>query len=296
MTRITAIAVIVLSTACDPTGTGPTGGTTPDSVVYNIAPCGSIAVTDTAVSTELDAPAVFEVGQLVGGRIDPEATTNFRHFWDIDLAPGVYHLVADNTVPDGSSTNTGIQIKQLDAAGVEVDTLIRGNEIDHRVRSHTVVSVNSRTTLRLEIESVFGLEDYLIGVFENETPVPSPYFEMCPTTTPIELGVPLEVALGEEALEDADEAWLTFDAGAADYSFLVDSEQVSGASTNLIYSMSVVDRFGQVSRYEDIIFANEIDVTSRHTGALSVGEPAGYWIRVINGHDALDLTITLDED
>lgn len=292
MTRM--LTLVALLTACDPIVTP--GGGTGDPVQYNTAPCDSIAETAATPSTDIDAPTVFEVGQIVGGRIDPDATTNFRHFWDVDLPRGTYHLVVDNYTADGSSTNIGLEINQLDAVGVEIDRLIGGNEIDHRTRLHTVVVAESNTTLRLEVNPKFGIEDYLIGVFENATPVPSPYFESCPPTTPLVLDTPLDFTLDEEALEDADEVWLTFDADPGDYTFTIDAEQVGGTSTNLIYDVDVVDRFGQAERYVDVMRANEIDISARLQGSFSVGEAASYWVRIINGHDALDLSVTLTED
>ncbi|MEO0604406.1 MAG: hypothetical protein AAF211_23435, partial [Myxococcota bacterium] len=135
MTRHFALfATLGSLVACDPTMPGSDSPVSdPDiEVQYVTAPCGSITISPTEPSTDLDAPARFALGEIVGGRLDPEATTNFRHFWDVDLEEGVYHLVADSDVPGGASTNTGIAIVQLDAAGVELDTLVRGNEIDHR--------------------------------------------------------------------------------------------------------------------------------------------------------------------
>ncbi|MEM6926001.1 MAG: hypothetical protein AAF602_03645 [Myxococcota bacterium] len=297
MSRALVASALILCSlfACDPETPDAPGVVAPDVVVqYVTAPCGSIPPTPTEASTDLDAPAVFEVGQIVGGRIDPDAATNFRHFWDVALDEGVYHMVVDNDVPDGTSTNTGIQIVQLDGAGVELDTLVRGNEIDHRARLHEVVVADRRTTLRLEVSSVFGIEDYALGVFEMSTAVPSPFFEQCPVTTPLERGVPLDLTLAAEDLDDRDEVWLTFDADVGDYAFTVDAEQLSGESTNLQYRMEVVDRFGQRSRVEEILRANAIDVTTRLVGDLTVGEPSSYWLRLINDNDGLSVTITLD--
>ncbi|MEN0068366.1 MAG: hypothetical protein AAGA48_39970 [Myxococcota bacterium] len=297
MSRIPVASALVLSSlfACDPETPDASVGSDPDVVVqYVTAPCGSIPPNTTAPSTDLDAPGVFEVGQIVGGRIDPEATTNFRHFWDVELEGGVYHLVVDNDVPDGTSTNTGIHVVQLDGSGVELGTLVRGNEIDHRVRLHDVIVADRQTTLRLEVSSVFGIEDYALGVFEMTTGVPSPFFDTCPDTTALALGVPLDFTLPGEDIDDLDEVWLTLDADIGDYQFTVDAEQISGESTNLQYRMEIVDRFGQRSRAQEVLRANAIDVTTRLVGELTVGEPSSYWLRLVNDHDGLDVTVTVD--
>ncbi|MEM6931309.1 MAG: hypothetical protein AAF602_30545, partial [Myxococcota bacterium] len=204
MTRHSAVFFALGSlVACDPTMSGSDSPVAdPDvEVQYVTAPCGTIGVSTTEPSTDLDAPALFEVGEIVGGRLDPEATTNFRHFWDVEIEEGVYHLVVDNDVPGGGSTNTGIEVVQLDGAGVELDTLLRGNEIDHRVRLHTVIVADRATTLRLEVSSVHGLEDYQLAVFEGDAAVPSPFFDECPDTTPLMPGVPLAVTLPAEDLD-----------------------------------------------------------------------------------------------
>ncbi|MBX2799955.1 MAG: hypothetical protein KTR31_19905 [Myxococcales bacterium] len=292
MTRLPILAVALV--ACDPeegTGADPDG-----PVVYETAPCGSVDVVDTEPSTDVDAPATFAVGEIVEGRLDPEATTNFRHFWDVDLGRGTYHLVLDESTPDGGTTNMGLAIERLDAAGVEIETLIRGNEIDHRIRLHTVVVIDSPTTLRMEISNVFRMEDYQLGIFTNGVGVPSPFFEDCAPTTPIELGVPLDMSLPAAVAEDDDEIWLTFDAAPGDYGLTVDATQASGSSTNIQYGIAALDRFGQRDRYVDVLRANEIDVTTRLVGGFNVGEPASYWVRVVNDFQALELTLTLEEE
>ncbi|MEO0606285.1 MAG: hypothetical protein AAF211_32955, partial [Myxococcota bacterium] len=149
-------------------------------------------------------------------------------------------------------------------------------------------------TLRLEVSSVFGLEDYQLAVFEGDAAVPSPFFDACPATTPLMPGAPLDVTLPAEDLDDLDEVWLTFAASPGDYRFTVDAEQLSGESTNLQYRIDVVDRFGQRSRYASILRANEIDVSARLVGDLSVGETANYWVRLVNGNDGLGLTVDLE--
>ncbi|MEL6189097.1 MAG: hypothetical protein AAFU79_31125, partial [Myxococcota bacterium] len=250
----------------------------------------------TPPGTNLDNPATFAVGEIVGGRIDPDSTSNFRHYWDIELEPGLYHLLLEESTPDGRRTNVGLQVAQLDDTGVEQQRLLRGNEIDHRNREHTLVDIQAATTLRLEVSTVFGMEDYRLAVFENAAPVPSPFFEDCPIFMPIGFGTPVNLTLGDKAAEDDDEAWLTFAAPAGDYRFTVDAEQSSGVSTNLQYELGVMDRFGQEDRYVRVVRANEIDVIDRQVGSLNTGEAASYWVRIENSHDALNLTVTLEQD
>lgn len=273
-------------------GTGAAGsggsGAALSLPVYNRAECGTIAASALAPSTNQATPTPFTAAQIVTGRIDPESLTNSEHHWAIQLAPGFYHLVADARRPDGTSSNIGLKVTRPSPSGEE--SLIWGNEIAKSYRDEAFFEVTASSTVTLKVISAFGIEDYQMGVFPNATPVPSPLFDKCPTVKPLMLGESASFTFGSDAGE---EQWFLIDLALSNYKFLLDAAHADGVSTNIIYDVDVLDRFGQESRAKGVVSPNDIGVRSTAQGTLVVGEAGSYWIRLRNGGKDLTTTMTV---
>ena len=267
---------------------GNTGASTP---LFARSECGTIAPSDLAPSTSTTAPASFALGQLVGGRIDPASTSNREHQWVVQLAAGFYHLVVDSRTADGTNGNIGIQVTRRPDIGSE-ERLLSGNEIARRYRDEAFFEVKTAALVPLKVISNFGMEDYLMGVFANGTPVPSPAFDKCPTVMPLALGQPTPFTVGPFGT-DSGEQWFLVDFKVGNYKFLVDATLTSGVSGNLAYQVDVMDQFGQDSRAKRIVSDNQIGVHFTAGGMLAVGETGSYWVRLHNGFGGLDVTMTV---
>ncbi len=266
-----------------------------ETPLFAVTDCGSIAVGDEDYSTNLDAPATFSVGTLVEGRIDPDSASNQRHYWDTSLPAGNYHLVLDTSRVDDSSSNIGLLIEELDRIGVVQGQLIRGNEIDRKVRLHTFFTVPFETLLRLQITPNFDTEDYVLGIFPNGTGVSSPFFDECPTLVDLSLDVEQTIDLADEGM-NGEEQWFTLTVDPGDYRFTLDATRVDGENSNIIFEIGSYDQFGQASRYSQILRANEINTTVRLSEIWNVTEAGTYWIRMRNTQPAITLQLTIAEE
>jgi len=232
--------------------TGEPANEDSDTPVFVSGNCGSIPPADTSSSSNIDAPAIFSPNSIVGGRIDPDAVTNKVHYWDVDLVAGHYHLVLDSSTIDGSNTNIGLVVTELNLSGVEVEGLVSVNKIDNRTREHAFVEIKTDRTLRLKITPKFGAEDYFIGVFQNTLAVPSPHFTNCFPIGNMAVGGTQNITMS-----DYDEQWFTIDLEAKNYELTVDATVTDGSNTNIQYTVSTLDRFGQASR-EDMCTENQM--------------------------------------
>jgi hypothetical protein len=100
-----------------------------------------------------------------------------------------------------------------------------------------------------------------------------------------------------EAEGTADEAeWYQIDLETGDYSFLVEAAQADNVETNLQYTLTALDQFGQEDRGEQVIWVNAIDTSFADSGTLVVTEPKTYFVRVLNGNNELDMKLTVSEE
>ncbi|MDD9945271.1 MAG: hypothetical protein OXU20_29780 [Myxococcales bacterium] len=266
----------------------------PSTPMYLQAECGTIEPSDPSVSSSRSEPTSFSLGQLVGGRIDPDSVSNQEHYWRIELAKGFYHLVLDAETSDGDHTNIGLTVDWLDGDGVDQGRLLRGNDIDWRTRIATFIEVESDQTMVLRVTPNFSMEDYLLGIFVNGTAVPSPRFVDCPTLTPLSLDDPASFALASGDPSER-EVWFSTELNVGDYEFIADAVQADGNSTNLQHSLYAVDQFGQEGRVTEVLRANEIDTSFTVRGSLMVGEGGLHYFRMTNRNDPLDVTLTVKE-
>jgi DNA-binding CsgD family transcriptional regulator len=192
---------------------------------------------------------------------------------------------------DGANTNVGIAVTRRPATGTE-ERLVSGNEIARHYRDEAFFEVTSSASVPMKVVSKFGMEDYLMGVFANGTPVPSPAFRDCPTVMPLTLGQPTTLTLGASGTS-TEEQWFLVDLGLGNYEFVLDATLPTGMSSNLGYAVEVLDRFGEVSRAKRIVVENEIGVHFTAQGMLAVGEAGPYWVRLRNGYGELNVTMTV---
>ncbi len=273
-------------------GSTGAGGTsmTASTPQFVRADCGSISASTLQPVTSGTGATTFAVGQLVGGRVDPDSVANQTHRWAIQLAAGFYHLVMDGRTADGASTNLGLRIERQLAAGGK-DVLFSGNEIARQYRDEAFFQVAAGELVTLQVTSVFAMADYRMAVFANGIPVPSPLFDKCPTVTPLVLGQPASFTLGAVGAA-TEEQWFLVDLPTGNYKFSVDAVQADGQDTNLIYQVDALDRFGEESRAKQVIRENKIGPHFTAEGMLSVGEHAAFWVRLRNGNKDLNMMLT----
>ena len=95
----------------------------------------------------------------------------------------------------------------------------------------------------------------------------------------------------------ASEVWFRSERDVADYTLAVDTLVASGALTNIIFSVTPCEQFGQADRKETVSTTNVLDTTSASAGDILFSDPVPRWIRFRNGHRApLDVTSTLTRD
>lgn len=293
-----------------PDGTGSSEGSgqnpsTPDvdlatRPVFNITTCDAApAPEDTATSFSVSAPARFVPDTLVAGRLSPDSTNNNTHYWSVDLEAGIYHLIVESRISSGASSNIGLMVESIDAAGDRLERLIRSNEIDHRFRALNTLTLMSATTLRLKITPVFNQEDYLMGIFSNGTPVASPLF---PDSTPASIGCPEIRTLPIDTTESfllraggnsgSNDVWFQSTLDIADYTLFAMAVVESGDRTNIQFSATSYDQFGQVARDETLIRANAIDTVFNTSGTLQPADGGLYWIRFRNRNSRVTLNLS----
>jgi hypothetical protein len=152
--------------------------------------------------------------------------------------------------------------------------------------------VKAPSLVSLQLTSVFGMEDYLMGVFANATPVPSPLFDKCPTVMPVTLAQPamFTVGVADSATQDR---WFLVELPIGNYKFTFDAAQADGVSTNLGYRAAVFDRFGSETRAKSVVYENKIGTRFSAEGTLAIGEAGSYWVRVRNTFAELNMTMTV---
>ena len=248
-------------------------------------------MSDLAPGSTIFNPTMFAPAQLVGGRIDPASTTNKEHQWAVSLTPGFYHVVVNAQTADGASGNLGVAVNRRPETGSE-ERLLSGNEIARQYRDQGFFEVKSSAVVPLKVVSNFGMVDYVMGVFANGTPVPSPAFDKCPTVMPLTVGTVSTFALGEDAPGSGDQ-WFRIDLPLGNYKVLVDATQTSGVSSNLAYDLALFDGFAQESHGKRVVSDNQIGVHFTAQGTLAIGESGSFWLRMRNHFHAIDVTILI---
>jgi len=270
---------------------------TPDQTAPNfpLADCGSISSTNTTFSGDIDQPGLFDVGTIVTGQVDPNSELNQANFWNVPVIAGGYHLVIDSTRVDGRRSNIGMIVNVLDEFGVEQSRVIRGNEISSRNRAHAFLTFSADTTLRVQIETNFAAENYVLGLFANGTSVPSPYFTDCPSIANLSLNMPLVVEL-DTMDQVGGEQFLRVDAAPANYRLILDAVRADGLRSNIIYSIETRDQVGQAARGSRIVNVNDIGTTNRSTALVDTTDLGEHWLRFDNRNDALSIEVQMLEE
>ena len=268
---------------------------TASTPMYLQAQCGTIVASDLPVSSSVSAPTKFSTKQLIGGRIDPTSVGNKEHYWVVALKKGFYHFVLDTATSDGRETNIGLDLTIVDDVGEAQSNVFRGNEVARRYRHAAFMEIEADTTVQIRIRPVHGMEEYLFGIFENGSKVPSPRFADCPAITPLTVGEAASFTLGAEDTE-TEEQWFAMDLALGDYEFQVDSVQADGKDTNLVYRMHMLDRFASLDRSTRLAFLNEVDVSLTTTVALQRGDSGPVYVRFTGGPHALEMTVDVSKN
>lgn len=254
------------------------------------------APVDTATSSVATAPAQMLPNTLVSGRLNPDSTTNTEHYWFVELQAGIYHFIMENQISTGNRSNIGLMVESTDALGEPLETLIRSNQVDNRIRVLNTLTLESATTLRLKVTPVFNQEDYLMGIFSNGTPVASPYFSDCPTIGTLALGTTEAFLLDASAAMVDNEVWFETTLDVADYTLTASASVVGGANTNIIYSAVSSDQFGQISRATTVFGTNAVDTMFDTSGILQPADAGLHWIRFRNINTPLNISTTLTQN
>jgi len=252
--------------------------------VYITSSCDTApAPESTAASVIATAPAGFLVDTLVGGRLSRNSTDDNEHFWTTQLEAGIHYLVMDSGTTTGRDGSLGLQVDSIDGNGDVIEQLLRTTKVDNRIRVASRLILTAPTTLRLRISPVFGLEEYLFGIFLNGSPVPSPFFSNCPTIRNLSLATTETFSLGPANDPETNEVWFETTLEDADHSLTTTATIPNGDERNIIYSARFYSQFGQDSRETDVLSANEIGTTLESSGSFAPISAGTHWIRFRNG-------------
>jgi len=258
--------------------------------------CGAMPIADIRSSSSASAPAVFTTDTVVNGRVDPESGSNTVNYWSVDLQPGFYHLVQDATRLDGRNANLGLEFTDVSGPDAEASPLLlSSNELGFHIRDHVFLEIEQARTMTIQVTPRFGAEDYAFGLFSNGTAVPSPFFDDCPTITPLSLGTTeaLTLPLSQEV---DDQKWYSIDLDAQDYVLSSTATRTDGTDRNIIYSSDYGSQFGKTSRFEQISRVNELGITrADNSGALRPSEAGEVWIRLRSSTE-LNVEFTLQPE
>lgn len=212
--------------------------------------CGTLDASTTASTNSVDTPAELFVGELAKGQLIPNSTTDNFHVWQITLAPGNYHLVADASDLAIGTSAIGIGIESLGVSTSDNVNLVSDAVADFDIRLYEYLEIQSAQTLTLKVESLYDtIHDYTFGIFSNGSAVPSPTFERCLPITTVSLDSTQSVVLAGAATR-ANDNWYLVDLAAGGYQ--LDASTNSTVSDAIGYSLRVLDQFGQHDRFETV--------------------------------------------
>jgi len=261
----------------------------------NTTTTGGTTVTPPADGTQTTG-AISALTNSVPQVIDPDSAANTEHFWSIDLQPGFYHVVLESSRIDDRSSNLGIELTDLRGFETADDVqIIQGNEIDFRARTYAFIEVEQARTVVLRAEPSFAAQEYSLAIFENGSAVPSPFFTNCPDIAPLSLGTTESLALPASS-SIADDRWYQIELDAIDHLLLSSASRTDGRDSNIIYTFTYLDQFGQISRIETASQVNEIGVSANGSGSLNRSEPGNVWIRLRNNNAELTMEFTLNPE
>ncbi len=284
----------------DDTGTDtetetPVGGDTLTALFgpaqYLVSECGSLPVSTIAVNNSLDAPAQFNVGEVVQGQVVPNSTDSNFHVWQVSIEPGNYHLVVDAWTVDDEAGLIGLEIDSLGATSSEDERLVYETENGYDLRIYEYVEIQAATTLTLKIESVYDeIQNYTLGFIPNGTAVPSPSFTRCLPITALSTGTTQSFTAVESETR-ADQLWYRMDLLKEEY---VLEASASSATKGLIgLEFEILAPFGDSEKRITYGTTNDFVLTTSDTFEPDVAGPA--WIRfnnIYNTEPAVEFTVT----
>lgn len=295
-------SLIVLLMACGDDDTTIDGGadaatdamggdaTDPNEPILAIAECGSVPLASTEPGRDESAPAAFEVGERVGGQVDPDSADDDLHFWSVDVTPGLYHLVVDSDRVAGDDDGIGVNVR--DVLGGGASPLLRISAIEPFVRGAAFVEVEAVGEMVLSVEPNWEAENYSMMLIRNGDPVPAPRFDDCPTLRTIAIGDNQTLSFTDSGTEGS-RMWFAVDLPAGDYRVTTDITLDSGMSDNITFVLSTYKEFGQDREVDEVIMANEIGVTFSASGEFS-SSGAPMWFHLENDDSAATVELALE--
>ena len=286
--NISANSTISCATVSQPgtqqPGTTPTMPDLSDPII-SLADCGSIPVTQNQRSNDVDLPVAFDVATLVSGSVDPSTQSDSQNFWTINLRPGGYHLVVDLVRTAGLSNS--LRVTTLNSLGVEQERILRISGSSLFGRGVVFITVESETTLRLQIESerFSGAADYWMGVFPNGSSIPSPRLINCPTTVSLQPGNTESLTL-----DTSRESYFLVDSSDLPANLIIDVVRENGVSTNV--NVQARFQFAQNSTNQALGRISGTDAAERFAVEIRSFENSDFaWIRLYNDRFSGDVSI-----
>ncbi len=283
------------NTSTDTETETPAGGDTLTALFgpaqYLVGECGSLPVSTTTVNNSLDAPAQFNVGEVVQGQIVPNSTDSNFHVWQVAIEPGNYHLVADTWLVDDGKGAMGLKIESLGATSADDEQLVGESEFAYDLRMYEYLEIQAATTLTLKIETLHdSIHNYTLGIIPNGTAVPSPTFTRCLPINVLSTDSTQSVTL-VDTVTRADQLWYRVDLEKVEY--VLDVSLRSAEKDAIGYTFELLQPFGNDE--SQIVGESAFDfiLSSSDVFEPDVAGPA--WIRVGNLHDSepqMEFTVT----
>ncbi len=253
---------------------------------------------DTAPGGSASTASAFILETLVGGRLNSDSISNAKHYWSINLEPGIYHLLLENESADGSRASLGLEINEVDSNGDEISRYIGASTADRRMRSYETFTIEEARTVIFSIDPYYGQEDYVMGIFRNGFPVASPYFSNCPEIITLSPDTTTAFRLLADNADVSPEIWLAASVGVADYVFSLTANAVDPDDARYIdFEIVSYDRFGGETRGERLIAVFENPATMYEgTAEYQSPDPQDVvWFRVVDAAWDYDMTVTMSQ-
>ena len=205
--------------------------------------CDSLPVSDTPVAfTQASANSIVE-GQLVRGRIHPSLDGSEENYWNINLPAGYHHVFVDVRRSNGSDGNFGLEVDLVDTSGALDQSIGNYRGFDFRTRGGQFFfrETPGKVTLNVKLTggvTFTGPQDYVMGIFANGRSIPSPFFDDCPTITPLSVDTTTTLRL-QESKQASNTVNYTIELARGEYTLATQASQVNGEARTFNYTFKL---------------------------------------------------------